>query len=72
MRCKTPAMGCHSGSGVRLSTETVKRPSAVQDVNFAAKRDAQGCEDVNRVCVCEEGRDTVKAEENECRRVACY
>lgn len=30
-----------SGSGSGSGTETVKRPSAVQDVNFAVKRDAQ-------------------------------
>lgn len=32
------------GPGRESGTETVKRPSAEQDVNFAAKRDAQGSE----------------------------
>lgn len=46
--CHSPLSGSGPGSG--SGTETVKRPSAVQDVNFAAKRDAQraGGEEVSR------------------------
>lgn len=50
MRCRTSYDGIgnghssKSGPGTGSGTETVKRPSAEQDVNFAAKRDAQGCE----------------------------
>lgn len=39
--CHSPLSGPGSGPDSGSGTETVKRPSAVQDVNFAAKRDAQ-------------------------------
>lgn len=39
--CHSPLSGSGPGPGSGSGTETVKRPSAVQDVNFAAKRDAQ-------------------------------
>lgn len=50
----TPGLGTGRGPGPgpglgpsrESGAETVKRPSAEQDVNFAAKRDAQGCEAV--------------------------
>lgn len=71
--CHSPLSGSGSGSG----TETVKRPSAVQDVNFAAKRDAQraGGGEVSREGEREREAGSGERREgkgHECRRVACY
>lgn len=70
--CHSPLSGPDSGSG--SGTETVKRPSAVQDVNFAAKRDAQraGGESVMRRRKRGKLEEERREKGNECRRVACY
>lgn len=67
----SPAPG--PGPGRESGTETVKRPSAEQDVNFAAKRDAQGCEpDRFGEAGARQSECDVRVDQNECRRVACY